>query len=334
MEQNLSRRLKFWLGIITGVVFLYLAVRNTQFDKTFAVIQGTLLGPIVVSVGLRTIALWIRGLRWKRILQQVKEVPAIRVFRIVCIGELGNYLLPARIGDVMRGMMIAKKESISKGFSLTSIVIDRLLDVLVVSFLFVSFSFALSFPKWVNEVSYMVGSAFIIIVVGWLVLLWGKDHINRFTQTIFSIVPKLKGIVGQLLMPFFEALGVITKSRLMIHVTVLSIVLWGIYSAAFYFVLMGLRIELAWYVPILAVSTVALGQIIPSAPGFVGTSEFLYVSILTLFSVEKSAALACALMARGLQYGVIVGTGSLCYFWEKISVDYRTSDRTQKMEAK
>ena len=336
INQKLSQHLTFWLGIITGIVFLYLVTRNMEYGKTFALIKGTLLGPIVVSVGLRTIGLWVRGLRWNIILERIKEVSSVTVFRIVCIAELGNYLLPARIGDVMQGLMIAKKENVSKGFSFTSIAIVRLLDVLVVSSLFVLFSFVLPFPQWAREVGYMIGSIIIIIVIGCFILLWGEDTIIRFSRNIFSLVPSVKGRVSQSLRTFFDELSVVQKWSVMIRAAVLSVILWGIYSAAFYFVLMGLRIDLPWYVSIVTVATIGMGQMLPSTPGFVGTYEFFCVWILTLFSLDRSMALGVALLSHGLQYIVVIGIGSVCYFWEcyfwgRISLDYQNVAGIQGM---
>ena len=84
-KQTVHPGLRFWVGIITGILFLYLAIRNTEFEKTFSVMQNVLLMPILACLCLRSIALWIRGIRWKMILKQKKEVSSTTVFRILCI---------------------------------------------------------------------------------------------------------------------------------------------------------------------------------------------------------------------------------------------------------
>lgn len=329
VKQGLLLDWKFYVGIIIGIVFLYLAIRNTEFVKTIRVMENVLLMPILACLGLRTIALWTRGIRWKMILKQKKEVSSTTVFRILCIGEMGNYLLPARIGDVIRGMMMAKRENISNGFSLTSVFVDRLLDLLVVSILFAWFSLALAYPHWMKEVGYWAGSALVIVVIGCFVLLWGRDRIKRSTKTMFSRVPKVTGKDNQLLVSLVDGLAVMRNWRQMIRATSMTFILWGIYSAAFYFVLLGLQIELVWYASVVAVTTVALGQTLPSTPGYVGTTEFFMVSVLTWFSVDRSTALACALVSHGLQYLVIVGIGLGCYLWENNSLGSRRMLRTE-----
>jgi uncharacterized membrane protein YbhN (UPF0104 family) len=60
---------------------------------------------------------------------------------------------------------------------------------------------------------------------------------------------------------------------------------------------------------------------IPSTPGFIGTYEFFCVSSLAIFSVDKSSALATAVISHGLQYVVVISVGVVSYFWEGRQVD-------------
>ncbi|MFQ5823658.1 MAG: lysylphosphatidylglycerol synthase transmembrane domain-containing protein [bacterium] len=325
---KLSKR---WIGIVLGLVFLFLAIRKTDLDKTFSLIKNVSLLPILFIVSLRILALLIRGFRWRTVLEHVKKISPVTVFRISSIGEMGNYLLPARIGELMRIFIISKKENISKSATLASVFVDRFLDLLTVLTLLLLFSIFVSLPKLIKEVSYIALFVFTIMIISCFVLFLTKNRINRLIQAILSSYPALSLRLNEFVHRFTFSLNSLRNSYQIIRAIFISFFLWSIHILSFHLVLVALNLELPWYASVITVATIGLGMTIPSTPGFVGTYEFFCVSILTIFSIDKSLALACAIISHGLQYIVIISVGLLCYFWENIQLNKISLIRTKKM---
>src|SRR5215472_5279098 len=105
-------RLLKWAGVLLSLVLvIYIA---TRFDLTAAVKAMALADPR--WVGLAALAYLVqfplRGLRWSILMRAVKPVSFTTATEIFTIGFMANNVLPARLGDVMRAFIIAKKENI------------------------------------------------------------------------------------------------------------------------------------------------------------------------------------------------------------------------------
>lgn len=316
LRQNRAKSVKFWLGIFVGILFLYLAVRGTDFSEIFSVIRQAYVLPIVISLALRFIALWIRGLRWRTILKPIKLIPSFLLFRILCIGELGNYLLPARIGEIIRVMMISMKEQISKASTFASVFVEKLVDLSMVLFFLVSFSVAFSLPSLVQVSSYIAGSVLFVVIVACILLLHFKSKIEKLVELLLSKFPKAVITIQRLIDRFFEGLSIIKNIRQLLPAFFWSLILWILYSLALFFVFLALNIELPWYASFITAAAVGLGQSVPSTAGYIGTNEFFAVAILTTFSLDKSVALACAILSHGLQYVTVIILGLYSYLVE------------------
>lgn len=317
-NRKLLKFLKIWIGMFVGVGFLYLAVKNTDLNKTLSLIKNISLWPLLAIIALRTFALLIRGFRWRTVLEHVKIISPFTLFRISSIGEMGNYLFPARIGEVMRIYLLSKKEQIPKSATLASVFVDRILDVMTVLTVLFLFSFFVSTSNLVRDISYIAFAALLIFVSGSFVLLLIKDKFKNFIRSILSSFPDLTIKINQFIDRFIYFLSGLRNAYQVIRALGISLFLWSIHTLSFYFVLMALNVDVPWYASVIAVTVIGLGMTIPSTPGFVGTYEFFCVTSLAIFSVDKSSAFACAVLSHGLQYIVVIGVGVISYFWENI----------------
>lgn len=312
---KMSNALKFWIGIFSGLLFLYLALRNTDLHKTFGLIHDAVLLPIFISFLLRGLGLWVRAVRWQIILKPIKTTSSLNLFRVLCVSEIGNYLLPSRIGEVIRIVMVAKRETISRASALASVFMDRVLDLLALLVLFTSLSFLFDFPDLIQRGGIVAGIFLGLIAIACTLLLRFRKLVERIFEAVFSKVPKLLAKLKELMNRFIDGLVIMRKKRHMIQAVLISFFLWSSYGLAFYFVLVALNIDLPWYASFVTAATVGLAETVPSTAGYVGTVEFFGVAVLAGFSLEKSVGLAAVLLAHALQYVTVIVLGLISYFW-------------------
>ncbi len=92
------------------------------------------LGVAVVLYGLCTA---LRAERWRSLLHDVDARPSRGdAYRLVLVGYMGNNVLPARTGDLMRVVLMAPRAETTKRFVVGTLVAERLLDVAVLVVLF------------------------------------------------------------------------------------------------------------------------------------------------------------------------------------------------------
>jgi uncharacterized protein (TIRG00374 family) len=92
----------------------------------------------------------IKGLRWRYILNHVKDIPVFSAFQVILIGQMGNSLLPARFGDFLRAYVIGSKENIGKSLSFASVVLERVIDGFILIAFITASIFILKVPSWVK----------------------------------------------------------------------------------------------------------------------------------------------------------------------------------------
>ena len=79
----------------------------------------------------------LRAERWRTLLHDVDARPSRGdAYRLVLVGYMGNNVLPARAGDLMRVVLMAPRADTTKRFVVGTLVAERLLDVVVLVVLF------------------------------------------------------------------------------------------------------------------------------------------------------------------------------------------------------
>ena len=121
-----------------------------------------------------------------------------------------------------------------------------------------------------------------------------------------------RGLVRRLARDTLEGLAEPLGRRRGAALVAISLALWSVWATGAWLVARSLGIELTPQEAIFVTAAMNLGVAIPSSPGYIGTYEWLGVSVLTLLDVGKTEALAFAILLHAVWYfpTLVVG-GSL-----------------------
>ena len=127
--------------LIVGIVgvLLYFFFQDVNFGEVIAIIKGlNPIFPIVFFTGL-FLQFFIRAYRWGLLLKPHKEkIPLLTLYNYTVIGFLISTILPGRLGEPAKGMLLASEENISRSYGLASVVLERLIDSLMIVLLFLT----------------------------------------------------------------------------------------------------------------------------------------------------------------------------------------------------
>src|SRR5690242_1391340 len=121
-------KLKFWLGLIVSLVFLYLAFQGQDFGKIGQALGEANYWWLLPALGAYFLGVYVRAIRWHYLLGPLKKVSVKRLFPVVVIGYMANDVLPVRMGEVVRAYVLGKRENVSKTGTLATIVVERIMD--------------------------------------------------------------------------------------------------------------------------------------------------------------------------------------------------------------
>ena len=79
---------------------------------------------------------YFRTKRWKSLISVYEEIEEATLLRSMSYGYFLNILLPFRIGDIFRAVYCGRRLKNKTSFALSTIIIDRLLDVFIVAILY------------------------------------------------------------------------------------------------------------------------------------------------------------------------------------------------------
>lgn len=124
-----KRILNVAVSIVVAALFIWLAVRNVDLNEVkqhFTAVTFYWLPFFIIVLVLSHL---MRAERWRLLLKkEQKKVPRSTLFAGVMLGYVLNNVVP-RLGEVSRPIYVAKKQKLSSGNLLGTIVLERLIDI-------------------------------------------------------------------------------------------------------------------------------------------------------------------------------------------------------------
>jgi len=130
-------KVQIWLGVLISLLFIWLALRGLQLDRFWDAVRGANYWWLLPGIAVYFVAVWARAWRWHYLLHPIKNVPTASMFPITAIGYMGNNIYPARAGEVLRAVVLRRREGVSVSASLATIIVERIFDgVVMLGFVF------------------------------------------------------------------------------------------------------------------------------------------------------------------------------------------------------
>ena len=125
-----KKKILFIAGILVSIVCSWLFVRKIEWSSLSVAFSEAKYIYIFPTVIIMFISFYIRAIRWEVLLSPIKKVSVLNLFSASMIGFMANNVLPARLGEVIRPVMIARKVKIKVSTSFATIVMERIFDIL------------------------------------------------------------------------------------------------------------------------------------------------------------------------------------------------------------
>jgi hypothetical protein len=125
-----KKKILFIAGILVSIICSWLFVRKIEWSSLGVAFGEAKYIYIFPTIIIMLAGFYFRSLRWKVLISPVKQVSLLNLFSANMIGFMANNVLPARLGEVIRPVMIARKEKIKISTSFATVVMERIFDIL------------------------------------------------------------------------------------------------------------------------------------------------------------------------------------------------------------
>src|SRR5436190_15834075 len=100
----------YWvLSLALAGVLLYYSLRGIEWQRVWSIMRGAQLPVLGLAAVIMSVSLFLRAVRWRVLLSADTRVPIPLAFWATAAGYLGNNVLPARAGEVIRTLMISRR---------------------------------------------------------------------------------------------------------------------------------------------------------------------------------------------------------------------------------
>ena len=303
-----------WLGVALSAGLVYWLL--SQFDpaETWAAIAAAKVGWVLAGAVVYGLLFLLRGLRWSILLEPIKPVSARTATEVFSVGVLANHILPARLGDVARAFVLARREQIGAATSFSSVMLERILDGLtVVGLMSLVLWVHPTQAAWITASATLAAGIFLVAIGVCLLVVFNERRVMELSAKLCARLPgqlgyRIHGILARL----STGLHALKSPQQIAKVLALSLLIWLIETSVYVFVGLAFGLDVPLLGMVLVMSVLTLGLTAPSAPGFVGVFEYLIIQAIGLFGVAGEQAAAFALTVHAVHFvpGTLLGLAS------------------------
>lgn len=244
----------------------------------------------------------LRTWRWSVIYRSNGYVvPRDLLFKSLMFGALLNYLLPARIGDIGRGIAIKTAAQKPLGVTMSTIVIERAFDTF-------SLAILLLVASGMGYTGLFTGALMLtVLLIGLLAgVYYNKELIVRI---FFRFVPHIDASLTAL----NEGLRMMTKNVPALGLCfVLSVIIWLSDILCLWVSALALQNTIPFAAATVSGIAAFIVQSLPLTPAAIGVHEGAIVSMLMLFDIPAQVGMAIALVDHAVRAIVIYVVGIVC----------------------
>jgi len=318
----MSRGVRILVGVLISAVALYLAFPpRSEWAAVQAAFSRVNYVYVIPLALVSAYTIFIRCQRWQLLLRPLGHVPLLPLFSATSIGFLCNMILPLRVGEVVRPVLLSRRTRQPLSGVLASVLLERLLDMLTI-LLFLAIVVA-TVP--VSDTIRRSGLAFVALAAVAIVLVLALQRRHPLALGLVNgILSRLPAAVRERAEPalhgFIEGLQSIGGGGNLLRIAAYSIYLWLVIASVFGLGFLACGLPVPTVIGALTLVTVVAGAVsAPSAPGFIGTFQAGAVLALALFDVSRADAIPYSFVVWAVQWLTQIILGVVFVLRENIS---------------
>jgi len=298
-------------GLVVSIVCVVIGARLVDWRRALIVVADSDPVWLLVYVGTLICAFAIFAVRWRMFIYPQAARPTVpRLLGYLMIGYMSNALLPLRPGDLFRASFLRQRHRVPVAAALSSIVLERVFDVLAVLMIGGVLLLVLPVPEIIARGLVTFAAAALAGTAGLCLLIVPNPFLSLFERLIERVKWPPVRIVSTRLSQFQQAGEALVDPRQIGAVALLTFAGWFMVSCGAASVLFALHVNAPLIAGAMVVVVTSLGAAIPSSPGSIGVFHFLAALALTIWGVDKETAAAYAIVLHAVASLAQIGGGA------------------------
>lgn len=314
MQVSAQKKRQFWLGMGISALCLggmFWLIRPSDIAQA---LRQTNPRYLLWTALFLTIYLLLRALRWRFLLSN--RISLGELFHIQNIGQMLTQLLPFRLGDVARAVLVGQQPGLSVPQGVTTMVVERLLDMLLMVLLLpLAMLQVTTLPIWLRQGAIISGCVVVLAILFGVVLANKRPFTHKIVTIVCQRFPRLPAPTWQQRTDsLLDGLQTFTHWRSGLTLLGLTLLAWLpvvlAYTTALQAVQQDPSLLNATFIMIVGAFAVAA----PSSPGQIGVFHMGVIAAMTLLGMSAETAASLAILYHAINFSVMVLFGVVGVF--------------------
>ncbi len=308
-----GKLLKVALSLVISAFFIWLTLRHTDLGQVWLSLKSADYLYLLPYLAILAVIHFCRVIRWGILLEPVGKPGFKRLNSAGAIGFMALVVVPFRLGELARPLLIAEKGKIRRSAAMASVVVERVVDGIAMAVVLIA-ALLLSKPvttpekiAWVRAGGAFVFLFFFALLVFLLVAYWKRELAGKVVDAIGRpISPRLTQKAVGMLDAFIGGLKMVPDRRKVLIFFLLTVVYWGINAAGMAILARGFGLEMGITAACAVLGVLVAGVMIPAGPGMLGTFQGAVIIGMQLFfpaPEHQGAVQAFAWILWAAQFG-------------------------------
>jgi len=322
-------KMRLWLGVLVGALFLFLALRNIRFADLLGVLTQANALFLIAALGSVLATSLAKTIRWKLLFfPRHRGLHLDRLFSVLLIGQTVNSVLPARLGEIARAYLVGELNKVSKSWTLGTIIVEKALDSMMLLLVMAALVPFVSLPVWLRSSALILAAALAFLFLLLIFLAPKRDQLNSLIERTGRYIPLSKRLgLSEKITLALQSLEPLKDWRAMAGLLLLSLIVWALALSTNALTFAAMNMNLPLWVSALLLVVLQVGSSIPTSPGRIGVFHYLCILTLSLVAVDRSRALGFALVLHLIVYAPMIILGTLFMWKESLSLQRLASLR-------
>jgi len=305
-------------GIVVSAIAIAVLLSQIDLGQTVAEFQKVQLGRLLVAALILVVAFVTRAIGWRVLLQE--KVSLSLAFSAETIGYLLNTVLPFRLGEFGRALVLGVRSPLSFWEAFPTVVVERIFDLgFMAGLLLGTLPFVVG-ADWAITAALVAAVLFVLGFAVLYLMVLNPDWVRRMFSKLAGRWPRLESFGGEKIDLILRGLAVLRSPKRFLLVFFWIAVTWVLSVTWNTMVLTTFYPDPTIIEAGFVVGVTALGVAAPSTQGNLGVYEAAVVSAFVALSADPANGLAHGLVTHGLYLLVVVLLGLVALAREKISI--------------
>lgn len=312
---------KFVFGVLLAAVLMAWVLRGTDLATLWSEIRNASILGLLLGGALNIGHNVFRVLRWRVLLNPVRRGISFRaMFVAVILGYMTSWVIPGRLGELVRPMLLSTRESLALGPIVGSVVADRILDIVAVALLF-------TIGIWVTPLSgeaakhaALLKNGAVIMSVVAIAVLALMVAVSVSGQRLSDWFTRRRGIfrwLGRAGVALAHGAGALRSPRAVGLVLIHSLAAWLMIAGGTWVCVLAGGAEVSFGTMLVILPMLVLGVAVPT-PGGAGSYHGAMKAGLMLFGVSQVTAVSVGLLAHMMMVLPVIVVGAVLLWTENV----------------